>query len=312
MLISEDGPLFDRPEQEKMCMKILNFGSLNLDIVTRVEQFVRPGETVRARSQELRCGGKGLNQSIALARAGAEVWHAGCVGEGGEMLLNYLVDHGVHTDYIENILERQGSAFIQVTDTGDNSIILYPGSNECLTEAQVKDTLEHFGRGDILVLQNEVNLLPYIVDQAYRRGMIIVLNPSPYNEKIAAVDLNKISWLFVNEIEAEQIAGTREALVTWEKLHAQYPKLRLLVTLGAGGSVCFSGDYVNQQPPYPAEVKDTTGAGDTYTGYFLASLAGGKTLEEAMNIATMAAAISITRPGAAESIPGIEEVLACL
>ena len=293
-------------------MKILNFGSLNLDIVTRVSRFVQPGETLRAGSQELRCGGKGLNQSIALAKAGAEVWHAGCAGEGGEMLLRYLADHGVHTEYIENILERQGSAFIQVTDTGDNSIILYPGSNECLTEAQIKETLSHFGEGDILLLQNEVNLLPYIVNQAYKRGMEIILNPSPYNEKIAEVDLSKIRWLFVNEIEAEQIAGTREALVTWEKLHARYPQLNLLVTLGAGGSVCFSGDYANQQPPYPAEVKDTTGAGDTYTGYFIAAMTRGESIDECMNEATMAAAISITRPGAAESVPAREEVLACL
>ena len=172
-------------------MKALNFGSLNLDYVYQVEHFVQPGETLSAMSQAVNPGGKGLNQSIALAKAGAEVSHAGCLGLGGEVLGELLQKNGVDTGYLHFTDSIQGNAVIQVNAEGQNCILLFGGSNQCVTDTQVTETLAHFAAGDYLVLQNEINDLPLIVDEAYRRGMRIVLNPSPYNEKLRAVDFGK-------------------------------------------------------------------------------------------------------------------------
>lgn len=289
-------------------MKVLNFGSLNLDHVYRVEHFVQPGETLSAVSQSVNPGGKGLNQSIALAGAGAEIYHAGCVGQQGESLGALLRENGINTDHLLTVNAPQGSTVIQVNAAGENCILLYGGSNQCITEEQVRRTLSCFAPGDWLILQNEINLLPLIVDIAYELGMKIVLNPSPYNEKLAAVDFGKLSWLLVNEVEAEQLSGSRLPEEAWRQLHKQYPELFLLVTLGGEGSFAFTASETVQQAAFPAEAVDTTAAGDTYTGYFIAGLAEGRSLAECMLRASMAASISVTRAGAAGSIPMREEV----
>ena len=302
-------------------MKILVFGSLNLDHTYDVDHFVRPGETLSAVSQRLSAGGKGLNQSIALARAGARVYHAGCLGRGGEMLKDLLDENGVDTGLIRPVDELQGNAVIQLAPSGENCILLFGGSNQCVDGEQIKKSLEGFGPGDWLLLQNEINMLREIVDAAYEKGMNIALNPSPYNEKIASVDLAKIRWLFVNQVEGRQIleeaggSADKEQLDPadiWKGIHEKYPGLSLLVTLGADGSEAWS--------PVEGEIRhcrcravkvdalDTTGAGDSYTGYFLAGLMEGLSLKECMERASMAAAISVTRPGAAASIPELREV----
>ena len=190
-------------------MKVLNFGSLNLDYVYQVDHFVQPGETLSALAQTVNPGGKGLNQSIALARAGAEVYHAGCLAAGGESLGRLLRESGVDTSFLFPTEELQGNAVIQVAPSGENCILLFGGSNQCISPEQVDRTLASFSAGDYLVLQNEVNNLPLIVDRAYERGMKIVLNPSPFNDRLSAVDFGKLSWLFVNEVEAFQISGSR-------------------------------------------------------------------------------------------------------
>lgn len=289
-------------------MKILNFGSLNLDHVYRVEHFVQPGETLSAVSQSVSPGGKGLNQSVALAKAGAEIYHAGCLGQGGESLGVLLQESGVNTDHLLTVDTLQGSTVIQVNAAGENCIILYGGSNQCVTEEQVRRTLSAFASGDWLVLQNEINHLPLIVDTAFELGMQIVLNPSPCNEKLAAVDFGKLSWLLVNEVEAEQLSGSILPEEAWQQLHRRYPDLSLLVTLGGEGSAAFTASETVRQAAFPAEAVDTTAAGDTYTGYFIAGLVEGRPLAESMLRAGMAASISVTRAGAAGSIPMREEV----
>ena len=293
-------------------MKLLNFGSLNLDYVYRVERFVRPGETLSAASQTVNAGGKGLNQSIALRRAGAAVYHAGCLGAGGESLGALLRENGVDTTYLRPVEALQGNAVIQVAPSGENCILLYGGSNQCVTAEQIDATLEHFSAGDWLLLQNEVNLLPLLVDKARARGLRIALNPSPCDEKIAAVDLGKLDWLLVNEVEAEQLTGEREPEAAWRKLHEQYPALSLLLTLGAAGSMAWrvaAGSVETaRQEAFRVEAVDTTAAGDTYTGYFLAALLEGRPLAACMRRAGMASALSVTRPGAAPSIPVRDEV----
>ena len=297
-------------------MKILNFGSLNVDYVYSVDYFVRAGETLKANSREVLPGGKGLNQSVALARAGAEVYHAGCIGADGEFLRELLNAKGVNTDYLRTIDGMQGHTIIQVDKKGENCILLYGGTNRSIGDSQIDETLAHFGPGDWLVLQNEINSLPRIVDAAFARGMRIVLNPSPYEEGLKEVDFGKLSWLLVNEVEACQCSGSDEPERAWDVLHARYPGLSVLITLGGAGSIAYSVtaeglDTVRQQA-FQADAVDTTAAGDTFTGYFIGGLAEGRSLAEAMRRASMASAISVTRMGAAVSIPKRQEVEARL
>ena len=289
-------------------MKVLNFGSLNLDYVYQVDHFVTPGETLSADSQQIGCGGKGLNQSVALARAGAEVCHAGCIGRGGEILKKMLDDSGVDTTYLREVDAIQGNAVIQVNASGENCILLFGGSNQCITKEQMTETMQHFGEGDYLVLQNEINGIPEMVELAYERGMRIVLNPSPCDERLGAVDFSKLSWLLVNEVEAEQISGSGDPEEAWKFLHGRYPKLSVVITLGSEGSICYTGNEKIYKAACRVKAVDTTAAGDTFTGYFVAGLMGGLPVEQCMERATIASAISVTRAGAASSIPMRDEV----
>ena len=289
-------------------MKVLNFGSLNLDYVYQVEHFVQPGETLSADSQAVNPGGKGLNQSIALAKAGAEVFHAGCRGLGGERLGELLQQNGVDTRFLQFADTLQGNAVIQVNREGQNCILLYGGSNQCVTEEQIESTLAYFSAGDWLVLQNEINKLPLIVEKACARGMRIALNPSPYNGKLNDVDFGKLSWLLANEVEAEQLSGSDKPEETWRLLHEQYPRLNLLVTLGGEGSVAFTESEAVRQAAFQVKAVDTTAAGDTYTGFFVAGLMEGRPLPDCMRRASLASSIAVPRPGAAGSIPTKEEV----
>ena len=293
-------------------MKILNFGSLNLDYVYEVEHFVQPGETLSAASQTVKAGGKGLNQSIALRRAGAEVWHAGCMGTGGETLVERLQKDGVHTDYIRPVPTLQGNAVIQVNTQGENCILLFGGSNQCVTEAQIDETISAFAPGDWLLLQNEVNLVDRMVEKAAEKGLMIALNPSPFNGKLNAVDYGKLSWLLMNEIEVEQLTGETDPAAAWTALHQQYPQLSVLITLGVKGSMAW---HIQQgtiethfQPALSVQAVDTTAAGDTYTGYCISGLMKERNLKQCMERAARASAIAVTRPGAADSIPTKDEV----
>ncbi len=293
-------------------MRVLNFGSLNLDYVYQVEHFVQPGETLSALAQTVNPGGKGLNQSIALARAGAEVYHAGCLGRGGESLGRLLRENGVDTSLLVPTEELQGNAVIQVAPSGENCILLFGGSNRCVSSRQVEKTLDAFSKGDTLILQNEINELPLIVDMAFRRGMRIVLNPSPWDDSLAAVDFGKLSWLLVNRVEAARISGSGQAEEAWRTLHEAYPDLSLLITLGSEGSVAYRAEdgrvETARQEAFPVRAVDSTGAGDTYTGFFLAALLEKRPLRECMRRASMAAALSVIRRGAACSIPTRERV----
>ena len=293
-------------------MRVLNFGSLNVDYVYAVDYFVRAGETLKADSRRVMAGGKGLNQSIALARAGAEVYHAGCIGHEGAFLRDMLEENGVDTSLLRTIDDMQGHTVIQVDKNGENCILLYGGSNRRVEPVQVDETLSRFGAGDWLVLQNEISSLPYIVEAAHRRGMRIALNPSPYEDNLREVDFGKLSWLLVNEIEACQCSGSDQPERAWDVLHGKYPGLSVLITLGGAGSVAHSveggGVETVRQQAFRAKAVDTTAAGDTFTGYFIGGLAEGRPLAECMRRASMASAIGVTRPGAAASIPLRDEV----
>ncbi len=286
-------------------MKILNFGSCNIDYVYSVEHMVLPGETISANGAECFPGGKGLNQSIAIASAGEKVYHAGCVGNDGDFLLDIMTKRGVDTRYVNQTDEMTGRAIIQVMPSGENAIIVHSGSNAEVTKEQIDSVLDKFEKGDIIVLQNEINDIGYIVDKAYEKGMQIVFNPSPFNETAKKIPLSKVTYLFVNQIEAQSYCGDAD-FAAWRK--ENYPNLKVIMTLGSKGCVYF-GDEEIRQSSYKVKAVDTTGAGDTFSGYFVAGIAGGRSPKEALKNASKAAAIAVSRPGAASAIPKIEEVL---
>lgn len=295
-------------------MKILNFGSLNIDKVYQVDSFVRPGETIASKKLDFFCGGKGLNQSIAIARAGAEVYHAGCIGHDGAMLSDALTSNHVNTDYLKKLDVPTGHAIIQVAESGQNCIILFGGANQEISTKQIDDTLSHFDEGDILLLQNEVNCLAYIVDQAYQKGMTIFLNPSPVTKQLSEISLDKISCLILNEIEAADLCQKElNAPADYAGyLHQMYPNMQILLTMGTDGSVFMSENLKHYQEAYRVSAIDTTAAGDTFTGYFIAAVARGEDIRIAMREASKASSIAVTRAGASTSIPFREEVMAAM
>lgn len=295
-------------------MKILSFGSLNIDYVYSVPHFVKKGETLSAKELNVYTGGKGLNQSIALARAGVETYQAGAIGTDGMFLLEQLKEAGVKTDLVKILDDvRTGNAIIQNDDEGDNCIVLFGGANQAITKEQVDEVFKDFTNEDYLLIQNEINELSYIVEKAKEEGMKIILNPSPMNEKIMKLPLDQIDYFILNEIEAMQILEMDKPEEIDGKyiaslLHERFKDATIVLTLGSEGSVCISDDEYVEQSIYKVKAIDTTAAGDTYTGYVIAGILNGKTIKESMDIASKASAIAVTRQGAAPSIPVLEEV----
>lgn len=309
-----------------MSSKILTFGSLNIDYVYSVDHFVQKGETLASSALEIFSGGKGLNQSVALGRAGAEVFHAGAVGPDGQFLLDLLQEAGVDTHLVKRLESvRTGNAIIQRDPEGNNCILLYGGANQAITREQVKESLEGFGAGDYIVLQNEINQMPFLMEQAHAKGMHIVLNPSPMNSRIFEMPLGCVDCLILNEVEAAQIleadtpalgdektalGGEKAGEAMAELLKKKFPRSRIVLTLGEKGAVYCGEETRIRQPAYAVRAVDTTAAGDTFTGYFIAGISRGMSAEEALDTASRAAAIAVTKPGAAPSIPAWEQVQA--
>ncbi len=291
-------------------MKILNFGSLNIDYVYEVPHFVQAGETLSSASLKMFSGGKGLNQSVALGKSGACVYHAGAVGrEDGEFLLKQLEEAGVDTAFVRRTEGRTGHAIIQRDPSGQNCILLFGGANQEIRREDVDQVLPRFAPGDYLVLQNEISETAYIMEEAHKRGMRIVLNPSPMDAKIHQLPLAYVSMFLLNEIEAAQICGhegSGEELLA--QLSARFSKAAVVLTLGEKGALYGEGEEHFVQPACPVKAVDTTAAGDTFTGYLLGSLARGCGPREAMAYAAKASAIAVSRPGAAPSIPEAWEV----
>ena len=293
-------------------MKVLNIGSMNLDLVYTVDHIVQPGETEASVSMNTFLGGKGMNQSVALAKAGVEVYQGGMIGEDGQPFLDACAEYGVHADYIRKLPGKSGHAVIQIDKNAQNCILLYGGANQMLTEEYVDEVLSHFGAEDMLLLQNEVNQLPYIVDRAYEKGMQIALNPSPFNEKLDAVDMTRISLFLLNEVEGGQVTGETEPRAIIEKLLSLYPHARIVLTLGADGSIYADAGERHDQPIFPVQAVDTTAAGDTFTGYFLAGMADGMSVADTLKMSAKASSIAVTRAGAVPSIPYRAEVMEAL
>lgn len=290
-------------------MKILNFGSLNIDKVYSVDDFVKPGETISSKDMQIFAGGKGLNQSIAVANAGSKIYHAGMIGNEGLFLKDILADKNVDTSLLKVVDGETGHAIIQVNKDGQNCILLFSGANNKIDEDYADFVLSEFSTGDIIILQNEISCLKYIIDKAFEKGMRIALNPSPINENLASLDLGKIEWLLLNEIEGAVISGEENAADIVSNLLKRFSELKVVLTLGEKGSIYREGDICLEQEVYKTNVVDTTAAGDTFTGYFISCINKGRSVKEALETASMAASISVSRKGAANSIPYENEVL---
>ena len=289
-------------------MKILNFGSLNCDNVYTVPHMVKAGETLSSASLEIFPGGKGLNQSIALARAGAQVCHAGLIGEDGRFLVKLAEENGVDCSLVELRPGRTGHAVIQVDPSGQNCILLYGGANQLVDEAYIRRALAGFGPGDLLLLQNEMNLPERMIDLAWEMGLTVALNPSPCSATLAKCDFRKVEWLILNELEGAALSGEPDVKKLPKAILQRFPHMKVVLTLGANGARYADSERQFFQPAFSVKAVDTTGAGDTFTGFFLAAVLEGKEVPEALLLASRAAALAVSRKGAASSIPARAEV----
>ena len=293
---------------------VLNFGSLNLDYVYSVDHFTLPGETQTGLDFNCFSGGKGLNQSVALARAGVCVYHAGKIGSDGAMLQETLSAAGVHTDdLLTDDSVATGHAIIEVERSGGgNRILLFPGANRSIKEDEMRRILDRFPSGTILLLQNEINGIDFLMKEAAARGFRICINPAPCTPDVRTLPLHLAQTVFVNEIEAAVLADAPSGILPEDLasiLCGRWSGTEFILTLGSAGALYAKGTVRYSVPAHPvAEVADTTSAGDTFTGYYLASLLRGSTPEQALRDASRAASITVSRRGAAQSIPLADEV----
>lgn len=276
-------------------------------MVYTLEHIVDKGETESALSFEIFSGGKGFNQAMAVARAGGDVYFAGCIGEDGEPLMNELTCAGANVSLVKRTRNKTGHAIIQVSLAGENSIIVCPGANGEVDKKYVDTVLAHFSLGDILLIQNEISSVEYLIERAHSIGMRIILNPSPCNGAMRTLDLRYITYLLLNEVEAAQISGGQTVQECIEYFKERYPHLKVVLTLGSKGCIYFDRVTEHRIPAYKVQAVDTTAAGDTFTGYFVAGIATRADLISALRLATAAAAIAVTKKGAAPSIPKREE-----
>ena len=289
-------------------MKVLCFGSANLDHVYKVDHFTVPGETQGCLEYNIKCGGKGVNQAIAMALAGNDTYFAGIIGSDGGLLKDALVDKGVHIDYMKISNKPTGHAIIEVDQSGQNHILLYGGTNKEIDFEYIDEVLSHFSKGDIVVLQNEINNVPYIIERFYEKEMKIFFNAAPYDIAVKNYPIEKVTWLVVNETEGAALSNEEDYEKIIQTLKQKYPHTHILFTMGKEGSRVLTDKEDIKVEALKVNAVDTTGAGDTYIGYFVRGIVEEMPLLETAQMATKASAIAVTRFGAVDSIPNYEEV----
>ncbi|OBY25922.1 ribokinase [Leisingera sp. JC1] len=287
-------------------MAIWNLGSVNADMVYAMPHLPTAGETLAARSLDRFLGGKGANMSVAATRAGSEVHHIGAVGPDGAWAIERLRGYGVGTDHIAQVEVPTGHAIIAVEPEGENQIILFPGANRALSQVQVEEALSLAKSADILVLQNETSMQAEAARLGRQKGMRVCYAAAPFDADAVQAVLPYLDFLILNEVEAQQL---QEA--TGKEPGALGIK-DVIITLGAKGARHIEGDTgtVSDVPALPVTPVDTTGAGDTFTGYVLSGLDLGLTVAESIEQASRAGALMVTRRGTADVIPSLQEVQA--
>ena len=290
-------------------MTVFNFGSINIDHVYQVDRFVRPGETLASHGYQRVLGGKGANQSIALARAGIKVRHIGAISQDDRWIMQELAEAGVEISAIRQIDKASGHAIIQVNKEGENCILLHPGANAMLTAADLEAQLGQVNASAWLLLQNETSAVGEAMELAHSRSLRIAFNPAPMTAAVPKLPLEQLDLLIVNQVEARQISGEADSEVALRKLGGQFPQTAIVVTLGPRGALYLRGEERFRVSGRKVKAVDTTAAGDTFTGYLLAQLAVGTEVLPALELACSAAALCVIRSGAAPAIPALAEVL---
>jgi len=288
--------------------KIINIGSINIDHVYKLPHFVRPGETLTSSDYEIFPGGKGLNQSIACAMAGLSVIHAGCIGNDTAWLMEVLEGLDIDTKNIKIINQTTGHAVIQVIPTGENAIVIYPGANRCVDKDLIENVLENCDLADMVLLQNEISNVADAIHMAKDCGKEVVFNPAPMTPEVLQYPLELVDLFILNQTEAHGLTGETDPPKIREVMLNRYPKASTLLTLGSNGSMFFEANVNLFQPAISVNAVDTTAAGDTFIGYFLSYWIKHENAVRAMFLAANAAAICVTREGAAYSIPSFAEV----
>jgi len=291
-------------------MKVLSFGSLNIDLLFSVDHIALPGETISSVSFARSAGGKGANQAAALAKAGLPVYMAGKIGKDGLFLLELLESYGVNTDYVIQYEGATGQAVIQIDKNGQNSIVLFSGGNGEITIEEIEKIIAQFSSTDIIVLQNEIVHIDHIIKTAKNKGIRICFNPSPFDEKIFSLPLESVNWLFVNEIEGAALAGFSQPSynAAIDRLTENFPETEIILTAGKDGAFYGCGKKRISCEIVKTPVIDTTAAGDTFTGFFLAAREKDMSVSQSLAAAGKAASITVSRKGAMESIPYANEV----
>ena len=283
-------------------MTIWNLGSINADMIYDVPHLPAPGETLSANRLDRFLGGKGANMSVAAARAGARVAHIGAVGPDGRWALDRLTEYGVDTRYIAEVEAPTGHAIIAVDTKGENNIILFPGSNHAISRGQLGQALSSASQGDLLVMQNETNLQVEAARMGHELGLTVCYAAAPFQADAVEAVLPYLDFLILNKIEAEQLQqATGQSVTDLEIEH-------VIVTLGSKGARYYHIGAADDFPALKVQAVDTTGAGDTFTGYVLAGMDRGMPMAQAISQANRAAALMVTRHGTADVIPDLKEV----
>ncbi|MGV6840333.1 MAG: ribokinase [Planktomarina sp.] len=286
-------------------MTIFNLGSINVDHFYSVPRIPHPGETLASTAYDVGLGGKGVNQSVAIAKAGGRVCHIGAVGPGGAPWLDRLNALGVGIDAVFHTDTPTGHAIITVAADGENVITLFAGANQVIPKAHIQNALADMAQDDWLLFQNETNGQADAIECAKSKGAKIAYAAAPFEADRALSLLPQIDLLSMNEGEATELAKSLGV-----SDFADIPVPMLLVTFGAKGARLYRGPDVIEIQGLKAKVVDTTGAGDTFFGYFMASIDQGVDFKAALDLANKAAALKVTRPGTADAIPSLDEVRA--
>ncbi|MDH4943926.1 ribokinase [Sulfurimonas sp. C5] len=284
-------------------MKIINFGSINIDHVYSVDHFVRPGETLSSKNYTVFSGGKGANQSIALARANADVIHVGNIGLDGVWLKEKMEKEGIDIHLIKTVKAPTGHAVIQVNSEGENAIIIHGGANETFKPSDIKKALKTANAGDIVLLQNEINAVDKILKYTKDKDLKVVFNPAPMTDAVKDYPLELVDVFIINETEGEALSGEKKPEKIIKAMSKLYPKSAVVLTLGKKGVIYSEDKTVIKVDALKVKAVDTTGAGDTFIGYFLAELSRGIRIEKCLKTAVKASSICVTKKGAADSIP---------
>ena len=285
-------------------MAIWNLGSINIDIVFGVTRIPLAGETLPTLGREVFLGGKGTNMSVAAARAASRVHHIGAVGPDGDWTVERLLEYGVDVQHIDELDCDTGQAIIMVAEDGENAILLHPGANVEIPQATLQSALSEAQTGDWLLIQNETNLQRTAAALGKKMGLKVAYAAAPFDaERVAAV-LPYLDFLILNAVEAAQLAEATG------QQPADLPVADVIVTLGADGADWYGAEGKQHFPAIAVDPVDTTGAGDTFTGYVLAGLDQGMPMAQAIGRATVAGALMVTRHGTADVIPDLSEVRA--